>query len=307
MSIFEDYGILLDDRIKVIRETDRKFDLEKNAYLSFSGGKDSTILHYLIDMALPGNRIPRVFLDTGIEYLEIRKFVKGLSEKDDRFVIVRPTKPIKAVLDKYGYPFKSKEFSHHLGIYQRSGKTKSVRRFLQEDDGAQIKMFTCPIILRHMFTANGSPEFKVSSDCCKKLKKETAHRYETESQRRIAITGMRREEGGQRMRIKGCILTDGEGKLKRFHPLIVVSEEWENRFLKENGIELCKLYYPPFNFKRTGCKGCPFAVDLQEQLAIMEVYMPNERAQCELIWKPVYEEYRKLGYRLDREEQLKIL
>ena len=25
----------------------------------------------------------------------------------------------------------------------------------------------------------------------------------------------------------------------------------------------------------------------------MEKYLPNERKQCELIWKPVYEEYRR--------------
>ena len=59
--------LLLSDRIHVIRQANEKHDLEKNAYLSFSGGKDSTILHYLLDEALPGNRIPRVFLDTGIE------------------------------------------------------------------------------------------------------------------------------------------------------------------------------------------------------------------------------------------------
>lgn len=89
----------------------------------------------------------------------------------------------------------------------------------------------------------------------------------------------------------------------------VVDDEWENWFIERERerIELCELYYPPFNFKRTGCKGCPFALDLQEQLSIMEVYMPSERKQCEIIWKPVYEEYRRLGYRLDKEEQLKLL
>ena len=40
----------------------------------------------------------------------------------------------------------------------------------------------------------------------------------------------------------------------------------------------------PYNFKR-GCKGCPFALELQEQLSLMELYMPKERKQCEMIWK----------------------
>lgn len=38
----------------------------------------------------------------------------------------------------------------------------------------------------------------------------------------------------------------------------------------------------------------------------MEKYLPGERAQCEAIWKPVYDEYRRLGYRLNREEQMKL-
>lgn len=74
-----DNELLLYDRIQVIQATNQKFDLENNAYLSFSGGKDSTILHYLLDMALPNNRIPRVFIDTGIEYQMIRDFVLGLA------------------------------------------------------------------------------------------------------------------------------------------------------------------------------------------------------------------------------------
>lgn len=72
--------MLLDDRLMVIKQAYDKYDLEHTAYLSFSGGKDSTILHRLIDMAVPGNRIPRVFFDTGIEYKSVRKFVLGIAE-----------------------------------------------------------------------------------------------------------------------------------------------------------------------------------------------------------------------------------
>lgn len=59
---------LLVDRIQKIKSINEQYDLENNSCLSLSGGKDSTVLHYLIDEALPGNKIPRVFLNTGIEY-----------------------------------------------------------------------------------------------------------------------------------------------------------------------------------------------------------------------------------------------
>ena len=86
MKSFNENEILLLDRIDKIRAINQQYDLEHKAYLSFSGGKDSTILHYLLDMALPGNKIPRLFLNTGIEYKFIVEFVKELAETDDRIV-----------------------------------------------------------------------------------------------------------------------------------------------------------------------------------------------------------------------------
>jgi len=58
------------------------------------------------------------------------------------------------------------------------------------------------------------------------------------------------------------------------------------------------LYYHPFNFERTGCKGCPFSLHLQQQLDVMDELLPNEKKQCEMIWKPIYDEYRRIHYRL---------
>ena len=66
---------MLADRIAKIQSINQQFDLENNAYLSFSGGKDSTVLHYLLDEAIPGNKIPRVFINTGIEYKDIYIYI----------------------------------------------------------------------------------------------------------------------------------------------------------------------------------------------------------------------------------------
>ena len=292
-----DYELLLFDRIKVIQEIINKHG-ENKFYLSFSGGKDSTVLSHLLDMALPDNRIPRVFIDTGIEYLAIRSFVHELAIKDPRFVMIKPSQPIKAILEKDGYPFKSKEHSLKVGLYQSGSRCASVLKY---KDGKS--MMVCPKQLLCQFE-DGYP-LHLSALCCKKLKKDPAHKYEQESGRTIAMTAMRREEKGQRANI-GCVLTDSQGNLRKFHPLAVIDEGFEDWLIKREGITLCELYYPPFNFKRTGCKGCPFSLDLQDQLTTMALYMPREREQCEIIWKPVYEEYRRLGYRLDANEQLKL-
>ena len=70
-----------------------------------------------------------------------------------------------------------------------------------------------------------------------------------------------------------------------------------NWYVKTRGIQLCELYYPPFNFDRTGCKGCPYNIHIAQELEVLKELLPAEYAQCWMIWKPVYEEYARIGYR----------
>lgn len=296
-----DNELLLFDRINVIKDTITKYG-EENFYLSFSGGKDSTVVHYLLDQALPNNKIPRVFINTGIEYQMIVDFVKKLALNDSRFVILQPSQPIKPTLEKYGYPFKSKQHAHNVKVFQNSGVGLSIKRYLGIIESNT--KFRCPKSLLYQFTNDF--KIKLSDSCCRKLKKEPIGKWEKANNRHIAITGMRNSEGGERASIKGCILTDKNGNVKRFHPLIKVDDNWENWLIENKNIDLCSLYKEPYNFKRTGCKGCPFSLDLQKQLEIMDMYLPNERKQCEMIWQPVYQEYRRIGYRLKKSDQIKL-
>lgn len=294
----EDFLLTLFDRKEVIKTAYEKYDLEHNSYISFSGGKDSTLLHYLFDEVLPCNRIPRVYIDTGIEYQLIREFVYNLAKNDDRFVIIKPSLPIKVMLEKYGYPFKSKEHSFKLHEWQLGNReTNFIKKYLGNGH------YSCPKKLKYQF----SDDFKIniSHMCCVKLKKQPIKKWMKENNKFISITGMRREEGGQRATLK-CILIDKKGNVEKFHPLAIVSNDWEDWYIKERNIRLCELYYSPFYFVRTGCKGCPFNLNLQKDLDTMEELLPNERKACEVIWKPVYEEYRKIGYRLNKVHQMKL-
>ena len=201
------------------------------------------------------------------------------------------------MLEEIGYPFKSKEHSQKVSYFQNSGMGKTVLNYLGQ---GTKKDFLCPEKLKYNF----SPEFKikVSDKCCRKLKKEIADNWAEENKRLIKITGMRKEEGGLRTSHNSCTVFD-EGKLIKFHPLQPITEDFIDWYIAEKKIKLCDLYYPPYNFKRTGCKGCPFSLDLQEQLDLMSVLLPAEKKQCEIIWKPVYEEYRRIGFRLRKENQ----
>jgi 3'-phosphoadenosine 5'-phosphosulfate sulfotransferase (PAPS reductase)/FAD synthetase len=283
-----DNELILYDRIEAIKTTINKYGQDR-FYLSFSGGKDSTVTHYLLDMALPGNKIPRVFSNTGIEYNAIVKYVREISKLDDRFIVIYPRKNIRDTLEDVGYPFKSKDHSSKVRMWQSGSRAKSVVDYVESNDD-----FTCPAKLKYQFTDDF--KLKVSEFCCREFKKNPFHDYEKVAKRRIAITGMRTSEGGERTKLN-C-LSFRNGRIRKFHPLVKVTDEWEDWFIQKYNIQLCELYYPPYNFKRTGCKGCPYNINLRKELEVLHNYLPNEEKQCEYIWKPVYDEYRRIGYRL---------
>ena len=323
---------ILFDRLEVIKKTIEQYG-EDSFYLSFSGGKDSTVVHHLLDMAIPGNKIPRVYSNTGIEYSDIVKFVKEMQEADDRIVIIKPSRNIKKTLEEVGYPFKSKEYSEYYGNYQKykdlvdpyieeiernpelandydyiHNLPPKVKFPVKEYFGKRERerevctsSLGVPNILKYQWHSDFN--LKISDKCCEEMKEKPIKKYEKTSGRKNKILGLMKEEGGRRTRTS-CIIT--KGKHVSFQPLAVISKEWEEWFIETYNIKLCRLYYEPFNFQRTGCKGCPYSLDLQNQLETMALYLPNEKAQCEYIWKPVYEEYRRIGYRLKGSEQGKL-
>lgn len=78
---------------------------EDGVHVSFSGGKDSTVLLHIVRSMYPN--VKAVFCDTGLEYPAVRAFVKGTDNVD----ILKPKMTFKEVIKKYGYPVIGKEVS----------------------------------------------------------------------------------------------------------------------------------------------------------------------------------------------------
>lgn len=98
--------------------------------VSFSGGKDSTVLVDIVnDMGYTD--IPLVYVDTGLEYPEVRDFVKSYG---DRVVWLKPKMNFRQVVEKYGYPFISKEVSECVyGARKYLTKLLETEKSLQTD------------------------------------------------------------------------------------------------------------------------------------------------------------------------------
>lgn len=78
---------------------------EDGVYVSFSGGKDSTVLLDIVREDYPN--VKAMFVDVPTQFPELRKFV----EKFDNVDIIRPKMNFFEVCKKYGFPLISKEVS----------------------------------------------------------------------------------------------------------------------------------------------------------------------------------------------------
>ena len=80
---------------------------EEGVYVSFSGGKDSTVLVDIVRNVCKYKDIPLVFVDVPTQYPELKQFAMTF----DNLVILKPKISFAEVCEKYGFPIFSKEIS----------------------------------------------------------------------------------------------------------------------------------------------------------------------------------------------------
>lgn len=104
--------------------------------VSFSGGKDSTVLYWLARKVFP--EMKGVFCNTGNEYPDIVKFVRGMREEGCNIDIIYPEKKPREVISEYGFPLISKETSQRIWYAKHKPESCVAKIGLGEIGGGQI-------------------------------------------------------------------------------------------------------------------------------------------------------------------------
>lgn len=212
---------------------------ESGVYVSFSGGKDSTVLLHIVRERLHLVDIPAVFVDTGLEFPEIRSFVRTF----DNVVWLKPDMNFKQVITKYGYPFISKEIAHKIhdmNTAHKKGNSSYVDAQMRGDYISKNGKSNMISIQHYKFLIDAP--FTVSHKCCDVMKKKPVKKYERESGRH-AITGQMASESQMRLRnwlIFGC--NAFEMKRPISNPLSFWRDQDILQYIKKYNVSICSVY-----------------------------------------------------------------
>lgn len=207
---------------------------EENVYVSFSGGKDSTVLLHLVREEYPD--IEAVFINTGLEYPEIQQYTQSFSNVK----LIRPKMRFDEVIKIYGYPVISKEVAEVVSQAKISGEKSGKYTYRLNrlngtllDKNGDKSIFNCEKYKPLMFV-----DFNVSNKCCAVMKKSPAKAI-----KKYAMTAQMAEESRLRKQIwirNGC---NGFNMKKPVsNPMSFWTEQDVLRYIKDRHIQICSVY-----------------------------------------------------------------
>lgn len=234
---------------------------EDKCYVSFSGGKDSTILSHIISSM--GYNLEHVFSNTRLEYPECINFARQWCKRRKvKLTLVTPQHRPLEIWKKYGYPMFSKEVAEILERVRNHDtvnpkKLKKVKSFMKYKD------------------------LHISARCCYYLKKKPLKDWQLKSGKNVAIMGVRAEESQIRRVVwirKGCIY-ETKNQIA-VHPIIFFRDADIYEYAKRFGIKFADIYYK--GFKRNGCFCCGFGCHMVDENNFMKLKKLNP-----ILWKNI--------------------
>lgn len=215
-----------------IREWVREYGTT-GVYVSFSGGKDSTVLLHIVRELYPD--IEAVFVNTGLEYPEIQRFVKTF----DNVTILRPEMRFDEVIKKYGYPLISKEVSQTLW-YAKKGSVWAQNYLKGLDRNGEVHTFKKNMYAK--YEPLTQVDFFISDKCCRVMKEKPVIDYEKKHEKTpiVAIMASESKKRETAWLRTGCNAFDGRRPISK--PMSFWTEQDVLQYIKKYNIPIASVY-----------------------------------------------------------------
>lgn len=222
-------------------------------YISYSGGKDSTVLSHIARQLYPD--ILHIFSNTTCEYPETIKHV--LWERDSNGMNLEIATPydrfgkiwnFKRVVEEEGFPAFSKVVANAIRTYRRA-QTDITKQNSLDYMNRRFKKF-----IRYK-------DFNISDKCCEKLKKAPIKKLAKTLGMDCSIIGTLAEESRQRELDwinYGCNVFEVK-KDNQCRPLSFWTEEDIYNYIEIYNLKISDLY--SLGYTRNGCMFCGFGVE----------------------------------------------
>lgn len=258
--------------------------------ISYSGGSDSDSILWLSREC--GYNIPSVFFDTGIEYDATKRHIKHMIDNGFNINIINPSVSIPKSNKVYGQPFINKLVSEYISRLQKHefnflkskcfnddfsmfGNSKAALRWWHNEFGESSRFNINYNRMLKEFLLTTEINFNVSNKCCYYSKKLPAKKYAIENGVSLFVLGIRKSEGGTRSSAyKYCYHKSKTHTYDMYFPMFWWSNETKKYFDETREIKHSDCY-EVYGLKRTGCAGCPFSQNLEEELESIKKFEPK--------------------------------
>ena len=243
-------------------------------YIALSGGKDSTVLTDIVREEYPD--VPALFVDTGLEFPEIREFVKTFKD----VIWVKPKRSFKWVIDNVGYPVVSKNVAMALNRCRNTSDPvqKQLRMWGGINPTSGKKQTTGVIPKKYHYLIDAP--FKISEACCDYLKKRPYKKFDRDSGL-CPYVGMMAEDSNLRRTQyykRGC---NQYTAYPNSNPLSFWTQAdiWE--YIKTRDLKYSEIY--DMGYDRTGCIFCMFGLQKEgrpHRFDLMKETHPSQYNFC---------------------------
>lgn len=205
--------------------------------VSFSGGKDSTVLKHIVDSMY--SDVPSIFVNTGLEYPEIQKFVREVKAGkyacfNSNVEILQPEMRFDEVIKEYGYPVGSKRIAGYVETAKRTPNSKREKWIRGEEKTKFVTGGKWAFLI--------DAPFAVSPKCCEVMKHKPINRYGKQTGRKAIIGTMATESPNreQSWLVNGC--NAFEAKTPTSQPLSFWTEQDILHYIKQFNVPYCPVY-----------------------------------------------------------------